>query len=95
MRKGHHEEHLVLIGANTPPRTIRSVDIPLSEQMILKKSVELFGDPEPCYIHRTAIMVHMIGEIIEYLKQHDGGKLPPELSVYIEPEFERIYLADE
>ncbi|MDR1559405.1 MAG: hypothetical protein LBS84_06860 [Clostridiales bacterium] len=40
-------------------------DLPLKEEWILKKSVEFFDDPAPCYIHRSAVAVRLLNEIWE------------------------------
>ena len=40
-------------------------DVPLKEEIILKKSVEFFDDPEPCHIHRSAVRVRLISELLE------------------------------
>ena len=41
--------------------------LPLKEKVVLEKSVEFFSDPEPCYIHRSAVMVRLLSEIWEFL----------------------------
>lgn len=38
-------------------------DLPLAEEVILKKSVEFFDDADPCYIHRNAVRVRLISEL--------------------------------
>ncbi|MDR2648393.1 MAG: hypothetical protein LBB94_01545 [Clostridiales bacterium] len=41
------------------------MDLPLKEEMILKKSIEFFNDPAPCYIHKGAVTVRLLNEIWE------------------------------
>ncbi|NLX70235.1 MAG: hypothetical protein GX024_04970 [Clostridiales bacterium] len=40
--------------------------IPIKEECIIKKSIELFNDPEPCIIHRTYVLKKIFMEMSEY-----------------------------
>ena len=40
--------------------------LPLKEEFIIKKSIEFFNDPEPCMIHRSAVMKRIYMEINEF-----------------------------
>ena len=42
-------------------------DIPLSEEKILDTCMELYKDPEPCYIHRGAARQYLTGKLSEML----------------------------
>lgn len=33
------------------------------EKLIIGKSIEFFHDPEPCFIHRSAVASRLVGEI--------------------------------
>ena len=44
--------------------------IPLREENLIKKSIEFFDDPAPCMIHRSAVMLRLYMEILEYLEKH-------------------------
>lgn len=63
----------------------------LQEEMLISKSVEFFNDPEPCMIHRSAVMKRMYMEINEYLsksmlegkKQFAWDQLPAFIKTYI------------
>jgi len=37
-------------------------EIPISEEVIIEKSILFFSDPEPCIIHRSAVRSRMIEE---------------------------------
>jgi hypothetical protein len=41
--------------------------LPLREDTVLRLSIEFFGDPEPCMIHRSAVMSRMYMELYDYL----------------------------
>lgn len=66
--------------------------VPLREDVVLRLSVEFFADPEPCMIHRSAIMSRMYMEMLEYfLRDLDRGKschliseLPQRLASFID-----------
>ena len=38
-------------------------DLPVREEIVIMKSVEFFNDPEPCYIHRGAVLNRLYHEI--------------------------------
>ena len=46
--------------------SIQNMNIP--EAVILEKSVQFFSDPEPCYIHRGAVVVRLYAEIEDFLQ---------------------------
>lgn len=44
-------------------------DLPFKEEEIIRKSIELFSDPEPSIIHKTYVMKKMMFEIEDYLNK--------------------------
>ena len=55
------------------------VGIPLKNSVIIAHSIEYFDDPEPCMIHRSAVMKRLFCEILEYFDTcaaGKGGRLP-------------------
>ncbi len=50
-------------------------DLPLSENIIIEKSIDFFNDPEPCYIHRDAVRVRLLAELEAGLK-HNFQSIP-------------------
>jgi hypothetical protein len=38
-------------------------DISFSEKLIVSKSIQFFHDPDPCFIHRSAVVVRLISEL--------------------------------
>ena len=46
-------------------------ELPLSEKIILEKSVEFFDDPEPCFIHRDAVRFRLLSELEDLLPDPD------------------------
>ena len=47
-------------------------DLPLKEEWIIKKSVEFFNDPEPCFLHRSAVAIRLLNEIWD--SETDGAE---------------------
>lgn len=45
------------------------VSLPLRESAVMEKSMEWFRDPEPCIIHKTAVMKRMYLVLEEYCLQ--------------------------
>lgn len=43
--------------------------LPLKEESINKKSIEFYSDPEPCMIHRSAIMKYMYVKIDDFIHE--------------------------
>lgn len=43
--------------------------LPLKEEKIIEKSMELFNDPEPCIIHKSYVIKKLLLEIDEYLSE--------------------------
>ena len=43
--------------------------LPLKDDVIIDKSIELFNDPEPCMIHRSAVMKNIYDKLTEYFDQ--------------------------
>lgn len=66
----------------------------LRESAILRLSEEYFRDPEPCMIHRSAVMSRMYQELLAYFQQgpqEDHGvflfaQLPERLSSFLDIE---------
>lgn len=50
-----------------------SLHLPIKEEYVIKKSVELFRDPEPCVIHRSAVVYHIANEITKMLKEENNN----------------------
>jgi hypothetical protein len=40
-----------------------------SEKLIIKKSIQFFHDPEPCFIHRSAVASRLFAELDLLLKE--------------------------
>ena len=48
------------------------IEIPLKEQVIIEKSIEFFDDPEPCYIHRGAVVTRLADELAQAAEAAGG-----------------------
>lgn len=90
-----HEGTLMVSFADINGGTLlnsKMTSVPLREDVILRLSVEFFADPEPCMIHRSAVMSRMYMEMLEYfLRGLDSGKfchliseLPQRLASFID-----------
>lgn len=44
------------------------ISLPLDEAAVIYKSIEFFNDPEPCMIHRSAVMKRLFAEIECYFE---------------------------
>jgi len=43
-------------------------NLPLKEEAVIFHSIRFFDDPEPCMIHRSAVMKRLYMELYEYFK---------------------------
>jgi hypothetical protein len=44
--------------------------LPLAEKAIIAKSIEFYNDPEPCMIHRSAVMNRMYFDLSSFIEEH-------------------------
>lgn len=58
----------------------RTPDLPIREEVVLGKSVEFFQDPEPCMIHRSAVLARIFAEFEQWMDSMGAG---PECNVNI------------
>jgi hypothetical protein len=66
---------LVLDGQGVPVFDGSLRDLRFPEKLIAGKSMEFFRDPEPCFIHRSAVVSRLVAEIDLLLGEQ------PELSI--------------
>lgn len=45
------------------------LELPFPESLILEKSIQFFDDPEPCYLHRSAVRNRLLYELEEELNK--------------------------
>lgn len=53
--------------------------LPLDEKAIIKHSIEFFNDPEPCMIHKSAVMQRLFMEWEDYVCDMAKEKLTIEI----------------
>lgn len=51
-----------------------TAQLPVRERAVLEKSVEFFGDPEPCMIHRSAVLASIFEEFENWLDTVGAGR---------------------
>lgn len=72
--------------------------LPLKEELIISQSIEFFNDPEPCMIHRTAVMKKIYMEFFSYFEElFSRGKpvetkLPESLTKKLDINYEIKYV---
>jgi len=45
------------------------LDIPIKEDFIIKKSIEVFDDDDPCIIHQSFVIKEYTNELLDLLKE--------------------------
>ena len=70
MRRKPKEGFLVTItcddGIALPEKKV--TQLPLREDVIVEQSIYYFDDPEPCMIHRSAVMKRIFSEFLDYFE---------------------------
>ena len=46
------------------------VRLPIREETVIRKSIEFFDDPEPCFLHRSAVLQRLLAEIFDAFPQN-------------------------
>ena len=93
-RKKKKEPYILLdiSAGNINLNKVKITDLPLKESVIIQKSVELYDDPSPCYIHKNAVSAVLYEELRGVLTQRvSGGKshvryneIPPWMKEYMD-----------
>jgi hypothetical protein len=50
------------------------LNIPIKNEAIISKSMELFGDDDPCIIHQSYVVKDLLTPIIDYLEGKESFK---------------------
>lgn len=74
------------------------VSLPLREEYVIAKSIEMFGDPEPCIIHKSAVIKKVYLEFEQYFDLLPGikvneipvGEIPECIINSVDIDFSRI-----
>lgn len=60
----------------------RISDIPIKEEYIIKKSVELFDDDDPCIIHQSYVIKEYVDDLLRIFKREKSNAIS--VSNYLE-----------
>lgn len=53
----------------------RILDIPLKEEYIIQKSIDIFNDDDPCIIHQSFVIKEIVSNIIDLFKNNNSKVL--------------------
>lgn len=91
MRRGKKRLHIHLYDrANACVGTYTLMEFPMPEEIIIALSVQYFDDPEPCHIHRAAVLTRAMEELLkdcEIGKQYLVDALPAERRLYFDENY--------
>lgn len=51
------------------------IDLPIKETYLIKKSVELFDDDDPCIIHQSYVIKEYADQLLTLFKLHDRNTI--------------------
>ena len=51
------------------------LDIPIKEKEIIKKSIELFGDEDPCVVHMSFVVKELVTDLLDLFKKNNTDLL--------------------
>ena len=61
---------ITLIGENGDTILEKKLNhLPIKDDYVIAKSIEFFNDPEPCMIHRSAVLDRIFMEYMEYFEK--------------------------
>lgn len=43
--------------------------LPIAESIVVQKSIEYFNDPEPCFLHKSAVIKRLYYEIQDFFEE--------------------------
>jgi hypothetical protein len=46
----------------------KPLELPIKKEMLIKKSIEMFNDEDPCIIHQTYVIETLVDQLISKLK---------------------------
>lgn len=67
-------------------------ELPIREEVILRKSIQFFNDPEPCHIHRSAVRSRLTEEILRECRKDQPSPPGPLLAAYADVPGIDLYL---
>lgn len=94
-KKSKPQYYLSFLLNQAPVLKCKFIELPIKEEVIIKKSIVFFDDPEPCYIHKGAVTMRLIAEIQDSLEneiKHGvmmlcGDKIPSVVNDYVNIDF--------
>ncbi len=51
------------------------LDIPIKEQAIIEKSIELFGDEDPCVVHMSFVVKELVNDLLSLFTENNCSSL--------------------
>lgn len=61
--------HIKIMTEKEPLYAGTFLELPLKESVILQKSITFYDDPDPCFIHRSAVRNRLLSELEHELIQ--------------------------
>ena len=47
------------------------LNLPIKEDHIIQKSIDVFGDDEPCIIHQSFVVKELVSDLLEIFKEEN------------------------
>jgi hypothetical protein len=51
------------------------LDLPIKEKNIIEKSIEIFGDEDPCVVHMSFVVKELVTEILDLFEDNNTNLL--------------------
>ena len=65
MRRQKKQPHIILYDQSGACGTYALIDYPLPEDTVIELSILFYDDPEPCHIHRAAVLTRAMAELMQ------------------------------
>lgn len=66
------------------------LDMPIKEEYIIKKSIDIFDDEDPCIIHKSYVIKKIVDEFLKYISSKDYSQIKLSTCDFIEIDFINI-----
>lgn len=51
------------------------MNLQLPEHLVIEKSIKWFNDPDPCFIHKSAVMKRLFIELEDHINEGNNSKV--------------------
>lgn len=65
-------------------------NLPIKEEYIIKRSIELFDDEDPCIIHQSYVIKDYVDQVLDLLKENSVIEMKNHIEVFNALDYKNI-----